>query len=442
MSEYSGTASPAPSSDQSSALVPTKRRPIPRKGHTKSRAGCLSCKRRKVKCDELSPACGPCQRLGLGCQYVNKKRPTGSRPESSGLARTLGSEPSMFDMDDMRFFRHFLFDAYPPLPIDGFTVWQQVSQLSHEYEFLMHAMLGLGASHLSLLSSADYERAALKHRVAAIKALNEHLSKPELTMPEAEAAFGALIALTFQSAYMPEGLMDFLTMVRGCFLIGTHRMPDMDSSTFKTFARPAYVAKIRELITIHEIPIEYLDTLIVDEFCASTRRLGPLCKSIPELEYLAHMQRIAGLALTDPGESYEELSFFYDRMGNLVPEDFASFIDPDNYVSQLVIMHMLVLDFVMMPHAIEDGSMNNSSPGFRKGFHYRRAMSKVWVEQIQGRLPSEYHQYAKWPVAFVRTLKYSINKDQVWKPFLLSEGKITLPADSSSLSAIEWQAIL
>ena len=80
----------------------------------------------------------------------------------------------------------------------------------------MHAMLGLGASHISILSTADYGKAALKHRVAAIKALNEHLSKPDLSMHEAEAAFGAIIALTFQSAYMPEGLMDFLTMVRGC----------------------------------------------------------------------------------------------------------------------------------------------------------------------------------------------------------------------------------
>jgi hypothetical protein len=38
----------------------------------------------------------------------------------------------MFDTDDLNFFRHFLFEAYPTLPIDGFSVWQQASQLSHE----------------------------------------------------------------------------------------------------------------------------------------------------------------------------------------------------------------------------------------------------------------------------------------------------------------------
>jgi hypothetical protein len=38
----------------------------------------------------------------------------------------------MFDVNDLSFFRHFLFEAYPPLPIDGFAVWQQASQLSHQ----------------------------------------------------------------------------------------------------------------------------------------------------------------------------------------------------------------------------------------------------------------------------------------------------------------------
>lgn len=85
-----------------------------------------------------------------------------------------------------------------------------------QYDFLMHAMLALGASHLGLLSNSDHRNAALKHRVLAIKALNEHLSTPCMSMVEGEAAFGAMMALTFQSVYMVDGLTDFLTMVRGC----------------------------------------------------------------------------------------------------------------------------------------------------------------------------------------------------------------------------------
>lgn len=77
-------------------------------------------------------------------------------------------------------------------------------------------MLGLGASHLGLLTPVDYNKVALKHRVTAIRELNSHLSQPNLSKSGGEAAFAAVLVLTFQSSYMADGMVDFLTMVRGC----------------------------------------------------------------------------------------------------------------------------------------------------------------------------------------------------------------------------------
>jgi len=53
----------------------SRRRPIPRKGHTKSRAGCPNCKRRKVKCDGRQP-CGSClyYRVPDACEYRQRSR--------------------------------------------------------------------------------------------------------------------------------------------------------------------------------------------------------------------------------------------------------------------------------------------------------------------------------------------------------------------------------
>lgn len=217
----------------------SRRRPIPRKGHTKSRAGCPNCKRRKVKCDEVAPECGPCRRLGLGCEYAGGRAgpvvavtPPAPAPLPSAAAAPTSTGP--FDMSDLRFFQHFLLCAYPPLPIGGWSVWQLVSQMSHEvsgvpsmqlpttsnvspqYEFLVHAMLGLGASHLSLLTPAGYVKDALRHRVAAIKLLNEFLARGPHTTANVDAAFAAILSLTYQAAHMPDGLYDFLTMTRGC----------------------------------------------------------------------------------------------------------------------------------------------------------------------------------------------------------------------------------
>ncbi|RMJ14803.1 hypothetical protein CDV36_005537 [Fusarium kuroshium] len=417
----------SPAAGASTAL--TKRKPMPRKGHTKSRAGCICCKRRKVKCDEVAPQCGPCQRLGLPCEYLGKQ----NRSQSSSVARPLRTTPAMYDANDMNFFRHFLFEAYPPLPIDGFTVWQQASKLSHEYEFLLHAMLGLGASHLGLLTPNDYNKVALKHRVTAIRELNSHLSKPNITKAGGEAAFAAMLVLTFQSSYMADGMVDFLTMVRGCWLVGYGSVGDIDETIFKTFARSSYYEKIKALAQ-QDDTVHYLDALIANQFCASVRRIAPFCKSVPELRYLAHMEKIASLAAVDPAESYRELSFFYDVLGDLSSNDFAHFVDPQNHISQLVIMHTLVLDFVMSKKAVDEFGKTGIG---RNGYDCRRAMSKVWIEQIQGRLPAEYQVYAEWPVKLVKSLNYSFDKDaEVWEPFLLSRGTATL-SETDTLSLVE-----
>ncbi|KAG9615260.1 hypothetical protein KCU86_g24277, partial [Aureobasidium melanogenum] len=40
----------------------------PRLSH-RSRAGCWTCRKRKVKCDETHPRCGPCTRLNKECDW-------------------------------------------------------------------------------------------------------------------------------------------------------------------------------------------------------------------------------------------------------------------------------------------------------------------------------------------------------------------------------------
>ncbi|KXJ95870.1 hypothetical protein Micbo1qcDRAFT_157968, partial [Microdochium bolleyi] len=40
-----------------------------RAGYSKSRAGCFTCKKRHVRCDEAKPVCGACYRLLLSCEY-------------------------------------------------------------------------------------------------------------------------------------------------------------------------------------------------------------------------------------------------------------------------------------------------------------------------------------------------------------------------------------
>src|SRR6478735_2066363 len=99
-SESAASAQLGSLADSDTSTVVTKRRPIPRKGHTKSRAGCSSCKRRRVKCDLITPECGACHRLGLECQYLNKlggQNKPADQTSTIPISKPLRSDPAMFD---------------------------------------------------------------------------------------------------------------------------------------------------------------------------------------------------------------------------------------------------------------------------------------------------------------------------------------------------------
>lgn len=142
--------------------------------------------------------------------------------------------------------------------------------------------------------------------------------------------------------------------------------------------------------------------------------------------------------MADSCKGYVELSYFYDRMGDLQNEDFAAFINPDNFVCQLDIMHMLVLDFVMSRKSVQKASTIRGSTGFQKGFDYRRGMSRLWVEQIYSKLPEEYREYGEWPLKFMRSLTYSFShENDIWKPFCLSDGTAICNTESSPSTVSE-----
>ena len=274
-----------------------KRRPIPGRGHFKSRKGCFSCKRRRVKCSEELPACRGCGRLGLDCQYP--------RPSPVVLAPSrISHQPhSPLRLEDLRFFHHFLTAAYPSIPVGMDDIWQTVAAMSHEYEFLAHAILGLAAQHLTTSTASDFSVRALDHRISAISALNQALSCACPTQSDADAKFAAAIILTYQSSCMPDGMMDFLGMLRGWMVIQTTVVPSMGASIFHGVTEEAYIKSMRTLlgpaagleVDVNEKPHETLEDCL-----ASLHLVAPLCQSSAELCYLACLERVARLGQMSP----------------------------------------------------------------------------------------------------------------------------------------------
>jgi len=129
------------------------RRPVPGKGHQKSRTGCHTCKQRRVKCSEEKPICSGCRRLGLDCQYFSVLRQreqlsssllVGAAAASAAAGRgqqevtpTVSTSPlttlaPTLQWEDLRFFHHFLTSARPNLPFGCGEVWEGVAAMSHD----------------------------------------------------------------------------------------------------------------------------------------------------------------------------------------------------------------------------------------------------------------------------------------------------------------------
>ncbi|OAA55960.1 Zn(2)-C6 fungal-type DNA-binding domain protein [Niveomyces insectorum RCEF 264] len=69
-----------------------------RRGHRKSRNGCLECKRRHMKCDETRPQCANCTTVRRVCQYADPQgpsfRPPGQAPSSASTSPAGTASPA------------------------------------------------------------------------------------------------------------------------------------------------------------------------------------------------------------------------------------------------------------------------------------------------------------------------------------------------------------
>lgn len=114
------------------------RRPSTRRCHAKSRLGCLTCKRRRVKCDEARPVCTQCTRLQLSCAYSLASN-TQQEQNETGEASQPRIHPSIgtaLSMEDLKFYDHFIQAAHPLTPIQGSDGYLRCTAMSREVRLL------------------------------------------------------------------------------------------------------------------------------------------------------------------------------------------------------------------------------------------------------------------------------------------------------------------
>ncbi|KFY12314.1 hypothetical protein V492_03956 [Pseudogymnoascus sp. VKM F-4246] len=297
----------------------------------------------------------------------------------------LQSTPTLFNMDDMRFFQHFILNAYPHLPVNNSQVWiQNVPAFSHNYDYLMHAMLGLAATHLTSVSNVDYSEAALSHRVRAIQGFNKALSKKPEKEPDGDALLATMYSLTFQSAFMSDSLIEFLIMVRGCVMLSGQ----LESQSSIAFFVIDWYSHLRYMEPrLENLP--FVDLTLAEGATVSLDALTFVTEDEVNGFYYHELVNVVNGIKTSSKLGYWRLVGIYNVVGMLSEERFAAFSNPNNMIGQILLAHFMALEVVLLPMLERE---------YDKTFPANQLINRCsWFDAIERSVSPEFQHFIQWP---------------------------------------------
>jgi Fungal specific transcription factor domain/Fungal Zn(2)-Cys(6) binuclear cluster domain len=418
------------SSDSGSGSSSLKNRTLApnltRRSHKKSRAGCFSCKGRKIKCGEEKPICKNCQLKELECQYPQQNGQSflrgvlARRPQGPQEPLTSLHVANNFTLADMRLFHHFLTVAYPHLPVGNESVWvEEVPKFafSESYEYLMHAILALGASHLNRMGpQKEYQTQAIVHRGHAIAGLNQALSKKHIAHGEADAMLAACYALTFQASYMDDGLTDFITMVRGCVLV-TDRIQEEQAQTVFNLQPDLHFTALEPALR----KLERLDQEFIVAGVDALNCVIPLLTSLMDFDFHRALLGVLQALKTSSREGYINFMSVYSVWYQLCADNFRTFMDSNNTIAQLLLAYFIAIQLMMVPV-------------LQPLYHWPERKSSMpiqtllgivqWSEKIFRNIPDAFQSHLHWPKWVVATVQEEISNPEVERRILLLPEKL------------------
>ncbi|KAH7362794.1 hypothetical protein B0T11DRAFT_352814 [Plectosphaerella cucumerina] len=147
-----------------------------RRIHRKSRAGCIICKQRRVKCDEVRPRCGKCTIGNRPCSYG------GETPASSLGTPPSFSAPLLVDSEGQRRFTllemALMYHAstnltsYMALGYNTYPIIRTALESADTAPYFLDQLLALSALHLSVTTSdvsGTYRQQATKLQNRALR---------------------------------------------------------------------------------------------------------------------------------------------------------------------------------------------------------------------------------------------------------------------------------
>ncbi|KAF5661377.1 transcription factor [Fusarium heterosporum] len=201
---------------------------ISRTSTSKVRTGCITCKKRHVKCDEAKPKCGNCVRNRRDCEgyvVIKKKRtvsPVQVRWDSKQITRAAPPRAQLHLVNDsldfknargILYFEEFVRTVQSPWIAAGFStdLWAVIlPQVARVNTTVRHAAIAIGA-----LSKWHYKT---KHyAVASLEVTGNESSREDADYLDAVAHYCHALRLQSQQASIQDAV--FLSMLFLCFEI-------------------------------------------------------------------------------------------------------------------------------------------------------------------------------------------------------------------------------
>ncbi|TVY85085.1 Sterol uptake control protein [Lachnellula suecica] len=407
-----------PSVKAESAALPANKRG--RKGHAKSRRGCFNCKRARIKCKENRPSCDYCAHRNLICKWpgihVQLGTPTFTpapppSPRSSSIPKVVFFEGPKINTQDFKLFHHFIESAYPHQPIQSDSVWKhEIPSISSNHDYLLHGMLALAAFDLAEHypdSSKQLYYSAISHRVQAIKSLKAAISSGLNTFEQGNAMLATCSTLIFQSAFIDDGLTEFMAFLRGTVAVGIQ----MGMSRMHILFENLFGDKDVEIKDSAMKLAALVNPVLVGAALRSLEKIRPLCKSGVEIEVYGLLLSTARSLVTSSRDGYMELRKVYAAFSYTMQQtNFQEFISPANKVCQLLQAHFLALQLTMTPVA------KTEPEGHRKGTT-KDGVTARWFASLHRDIPEELKEYYEWTL----WVEYEVKQNRVFNGVVKTE---------------------
>ncbi|KIW46357.1 uncharacterized protein PV06_02033 [Exophiala oligosperma] len=276
----------------------------PRRSHTKSRQGCVTCKQRHVRCSEDGPPCKPCRIRGTPCVYAaattvtqspvqrdSKKPPkpitapiqaqrSTRSPEHD--SRPSEDEPPLFPGQlDKRFFELQLMNRYStttyksmctPVAEDDYFWRTKVPAMALHFDFLLDGIFAVTAFEIAATYDNDsYVDAAFEFQTRSISAFRRHLDHAPPGTIEPMLCFSLMIMiLALASAQTQPDAASSLNLGGNDILQSTITHFELLEGVWAIVGRNAdYLANspyISRLKLFEELPLTTLDPEIESAF--------------------------------------------------------------------------------------------------------------------------------------------------------------------------------